>query len=109
MVGNALKPRISKIHNVQETQKKSFKTNWQQSVCYFYIFHFGRLCIRILVQAIETLWRLVSKPYFRKNLIFVKNHYVRFCLVAIDVQLSIFSKSIFGSVEAHNVDVQYIM
>ena len=43
--GNVSKPRIyiSKMHNVQETQKKCFKTNWRLSVCYFYFYHFGRL------------------------------------------------------------------
>ena len=47
--GNTSKPRTSKMHNVQETQKKCFKVIWQLSV------DFGRLCIRILVQAMDTL------------------------------------------------------
>ena len=53
--GNASKPHISKIYNVQETQKTVSKQTKKQSVCYLYFCHFYRLCIRILVQAIDTL------------------------------------------------------
>ena len=42
-------------------------------------------CIWILVQAIDTLQWMVSKIYFRKNLIFVKNHDVRFWRVTINI------------------------
>ena len=53
--------------------------------CYFSFCYLGRLCIWILVLAIDTLYWMVSKIYFRKNLIFVNNHYVMFWRVAIDV------------------------
>ena len=52
--GYVSKPHISKMHNIQETQKTVSKQTGE-SVCYFYFCHFGRLCIQILVQAIDTL------------------------------------------------------
>ena len=55
--GNASKPHISKMHNVQETQ--ILFQNKIETKCLLLLF-------------------LVSKIYFRKNLIFVRNAYVRF-------------------------------
>ena len=51
---NASKPHISKMRNVQETQKTVSKQT-RNSVCYFYFSIFYRLCIRILKQAYDTL------------------------------------------------------
>ena len=74
------------MHNVQET-KSCFKTNWRLSVCYFYFCYFGRIWIRILVQAIDTLWRIASKTYFRKNFILVNKS---LCEVLTRCHLSVF-------------------
>ena len=52
--GNASKPRISKMHNVQETQKAVSKQTGK-GVLFLVFLHFGRPCIQILVQAIDTL------------------------------------------------------
>ena len=53
--GSSSKPSISKMQNAEcsGNTKSCFKTNCRPSVCYVYFCQFGRLCIQILVQAID--------------------------------------------------------
>ena len=49
--------------------KNCFNKNWQLSVCQFYSCHFGRLCIRILVQENGINKIFPQKSHFRTKII----------------------------------------
>ena len=49
------KPRISKLHYVQETQETLSKPTVEWVLATSIFCYFGRHCIRILVQTIDTL------------------------------------------------------
>ena len=53
--GKESNPHISKMHNVQETQKNCFKNKLEIECLLLLFCHFYRLYIRILVQAVDTL------------------------------------------------------
>ena len=54
-ISNASKPHISKMDNVQETQKTVSKQTRYRVFATSIFCHFYRLCLRILVQVIDTL------------------------------------------------------
>ena len=69
--GNSSKPHLSKMHNIQETQKTVSKQTknrmFDTSIFAIFIDFAFEFWYDLLVQAIDTLQRMVSKIYFHNK------------------------------------------